>query len=212
MKLKIKKHQIYQVGFAIINFIITIIIPLVTYLNFKNTIRNFNCPDCPESFVNQINLGGMEALYDILIYVFIFVGIIVTISSSFINRFQKYSTQRGVLMLLISIVYFINITFSSQMGTILIEIANIQLVMDSFGVFILFIVIALLYVLKALFDLIDFKINKSQYDKILRKEQAVQVKQKKLKNKVKEKLVECPKCKYTCRTGWKKCPICETKI
>ncbi|MBA7538669.1 hypothetical protein ES705_30946 [subsurface metagenome] len=27
-----------------------------------------------------------------------------------------------------------------------------------------------------------------------------------------EKLIECPRCDYTCRMSWKKCPICETKI
>jgi len=204
----------YQVGFAIINIIITIIVPIVTYLNFKNIIRSFNCPDCPESIVNQIYLGGMETVYDILIYVFVFVGVTVTICSYFINRFQKYSMQRGVLMCIISVVYFINILFTSQTSTILIRIANIQLIVNSFGIFILLIIISLLYVLKSLFDLIDFKINKYQYDKILRREKAVQIKQKKLKEKLKEKekLVECPKCKYSCRTVWKKCPICETKL
>lgn len=204
----------YQVGFAIINIIITIIVPIVTYLNFKNIIRSFNCPDCPESIVNQIYLGGMETVYDILIYVFVFVGVTITICSYFINRFQKYSMQRGVYMCIISVVYFINIIFTSQMSTILIRIANIQLIVNSFGIFILLIIISLLYVLKSLFDLIDFKINKSQYDKILRREKAVQIKQKKLKEKLKEKekLVECPKCKYSCRIVWKKCPICETKL
>ena len=212
MKLRIKKYQIYQISFAVINVIITIIIPIVTYLNFKSTIRSFNCPDCPESIVNQIHLGGMEAVYDILIYVFVFVGLLVTVCSYFINRFQKYSIQRGILMLIISIVYFINIIFSSQMSTITIKIANIQLVIKSFGIFILFIVITLLYVLKALFDLVDFKVNKLYYNKIIRREQATKIRQRKLIKQKKLKLVVCPKCNYTCRTGWKKCPICEAKI
>lgn len=158
----------------------------------------------------------MESLYDILVYVFVFVGLTVTICSYFINRFQKYSTQRGILMFIISIVYLINIIFSSQMSTILIKIANIQLVVNSFGVFVLLIVVSLLYVSKALFDLIDFKINKTQYDRILRKEQTTKVKQEKLKAKLKEEskeeLAECPQCNYTCRVSWKKCPICEAKI
>jgi len=102
-------------------------------------------------------------------------------------------------MLIISIVYFINIIFSSQMSTILIRIANIQLVIK-------------LYVLKALFDLVDFKVNKLYYNKIIRREQATKIRQRKLIKQKKLELVVCPKCNYTCRTGWKKCPICEAKI
>ena len=95
------------------------------------------------------------------------------------------------------------------MSEIFIQVANVQLIVNSFGIFILFITISSLYVLRSLFDLIDFKINKSYYDKILRKKR-VQVKQK--RKKVKEELVECLKCKYMCRPEWKKCPICETKL
>lgn len=212
MKIKIRKRQIYRIGYTIINIIITIILPINTYLNFKNLIRSFNCPDCPESIVNQINLGGTESLYDILIYVFVIVGVIVTLCSYFINSFRKYSMQRSVLVCVISSVYLINITFTSQMSKILIRIANVQLIVNYFGVFILLIIISSLYVLRSLFDIIDFKINKSKYDKILRREKAVQFKQKQKKEKVKEELVECQKCEYMCRPVWKKCPICETKL
>lgn len=143
--------------------------PIVSYLNFKNMIRSFNCPECPESIVSQISLGGTEKLYDILIYIFVCIGIIVTLCSYFINRFRKYSMQRGILMCVISVVYLINIIFTSQMSEIFIQVANVQLIVNSFGIFILFITISSLYVLRSLFDLIDFKINKSYYDKILRK-------------------------------------------
>lgn len=102
------------------------------------------------------------------------------------------------------------------MGNITIKIANIQLVVNFFGVFSLFIIISILYVAKALFDLIDFKINKTRYDRILRREQTTKIKQAKLKTKLKEeseeKLIECTRCGYACKMSWKKCPICETKI
>lgn len=194
----------------IINIVFTIITPIVTYLNFKDTISSFKCQGCPDSFVPQISLGGMEELYDILIYVFVCVGVIVTLCSYFVDRFQKYSIQRGILMCIISVVYLINVIFASQMSNIYLQIANIQLIADFFGVFILLIIISSLYVLKSLFDLIDFKINKYHYDKIIRREKAVRVKQE--RKKVKKELVECLKCKYTCRPEWKKCPICDTKL
>lgn len=205
----------YQLGFAIINIVFTIIMPIVTYLNFKNI--SFDCPECPESFVTQISLGGTKELYDILIYVFVCIGVIVTLCSYIIDRFQKYSIQRGILMYIVSVVYLINVIFASQMSEIYLQIANIHLIANFFGVYILFITISSLYVLKSLFDLIDFKINKYHYDKIIRREKAVRVKQKGKKvkqkgKKVKKELVECLKCKYTCRPEWKKCPICETKL
>lgn len=170
-------------------------------------ISSFNRQETTDFFVPQISLGGMEDLYDILIYVFVCIGVIVTLCSYFIDRFQKYSIQRGILMCFISVVYLINVIFASQMSEIYLQIANIQIIANFFSVFILFIIISSLYVLKSLFDLIDFKINKYHYDKIIREEKAVRVKQKR-----KNELVECLKCKYTCRPEWKKCPICDTKL
>ena len=204
LKLKLKKHQMYQIGFTILSVIVTIVIPLVNFFNFKNSIRTFDCPVCSESVVNQIYLGGLETIYDILIYIFVLLGFIVSICTYFIHKFQKYSIQRGILVLLISIVYMINSIFSSQMSTIIIRVANVQLIMNSSGVYILFIAVASLYVIKALFDLIDFKINHSYYSSILRNRREARFKQQKLTN--------CPKCEYACRIGWKKCPISKTKI
>jgi len=186
LKLKLRKYLSLSV-IIIINIIITIIVPIVTYLNFKDIIKNFNCSDCPQSVVNQVYMGGMVPLYDILIYVFVFVGFIVTICTYFISRFQKYSLQRGILMFSISIAYLINILFSSQMSTILIKVANVQIMVNFSGVFILLIIISLLYVSKSLFDLVDFRVNKSRYDNIFSREKSIQVRQKKLKEKFKKK-------------------------
>lgn len=186
MKLKLRKYLSLSI-IIIINIIITIIVPIMTYLNFKNIIKSFNCSDCPQSVVNQVYMGGMEPLYDILIYVFVFVGFIVTVCTYFISRFQKYSLQRSILMFSISIAYLINILFSSQMSIILVKVTNVQIVVNFSGIFTLLIIISLLYISKALFDLIDFKVNKSQYASILRREKSIQIKQKKLNERLRKK-------------------------
>ncbi|MFW9990142.1 MAG: hypothetical protein ACFFC3_15975 [Candidatus Odinarchaeota archaeon] len=62
----------------------------------------------------------------------------------------------------------------------------------------------------------DFKFNKTKYERILRKEYTSKVEQAKFKANLNEEseeiLVECPNCNYTCKMTWKKCPICKTKI
>ncbi len=159
--------------FTILSIVITIVIPIINYFNFKNSIRSFNCPDCPESLVNQLNLGGMESIYDTLIYVFMIIGIIISVCTYFVHNFQKYSVQRGICILLISIVYLVNSIFSSQMSTIIVGVANVQIIMNSSGVYILFITITSFYVIKATFDVIDFKVNQSYYINKLRSRREV---------------------------------------
>ena len=115
--------------------------------------------------------------------------------------------QRGMCTLFISTVYMVNSIFSSQMTTIIIRVGNVRIIMDSSGVYILFIITASFFIIKALFDVIDFKVNQAYYIKKLNHKR-VRFKQKKLG----QKLAQCPKCKYACRSEWKKCPICKTKI
>ncbi len=93
------------------------------------------------------------------------------------------------------------------MSTIFVGVANVQIIINSSGVYILFTIIASFFVIKAIFDVIDFKVNQSYYTNELRRRRA-RFKQKKLG----QELAKCPKCKYACRIEWKKCPICETKI
>jgi len=123
-------------------------------------------------------------------------------------RFQKYSVQRGILLLAISIMYLISTIASSQLSIIFVEVAKVQIITDFSGVYILLNIVMSLNIFKNLFDLTDFKINQSYYTTILRKKRTAPPLQKKFNRK----LVKCPKCKYICRIGWKKCPICKTKI
>lgn len=206
--LKKNKTRIYQICFTFFTVIMTTGMPIVNYINFKTLLNSVNCPTCPNLSNNQINLGGLEATYDILIYFFIVFGITISVCAYLIFRFQKYSVRRGILLLAISIMYLISTIASSQLSIIFVEVAKVQIITDFSGVYILLTIIMTLYIFKNLFDLIDFKINQSYYSTILRKKRTAPSLQKKFRRK----LDKCPKCKYMCRIGWKKCPICKTKI
>ena len=66
------------------------------------------------------------------------------------------------------------------------------------------------------YDLVDYKLNQSYYSSILTDKKIAKFKQKKVaRSKLKHtnpKLIKCPKCKYSCRPEWKKCPLCKTKL
>ena len=214
--LELKKNQIYRVCLTILSVIITIIIPIVNYSNFKNSVNMINCPTCPNSTVSQIDLGALEATYDILIYFFVGIGIIIAICAYSVFKFQKYSIKRALLLLLISIMYVLYVAASSQMSIIFIEVSKIQIIMNFSNVYILFIIITSLYLIKNLYDLVDYKLNQSYYSSILTDKKIAKFKQKKAaRSKLKQsrqKLIKCPKCKYSCRPEWKKCPICKTRL
>jgi hypothetical protein len=205
MNLKVPKNAIYQIGFTVFTGIMTIIIPLVNYLNFKDLVTSIKCYECTDVLAGRISLGNLEAIYDTLIYLFVILGFVISVCAYLTFKYQRYSVQRGSLTLLVSIMYLISTIGSSQMNTVLIEVAKIQIIMDFSGVYILFMVIMSLYILKNLYDVIDFKINKSYYISSQR--------QNRYRRKVRDaKLIPCPQCNYTCRYAWKKCPICNTKI
>ncbi len=120
------------------------------------------------------------------------------------------------MLLLISIMYVLYVAASSQMSIIFIEISKIQIIINFSSVYILFIIIASLFAVKNLYDLVEYKLNQSYYSSILTDKKIAKFKQKKAaRSKLKQpiqKLNKCPKCKYRCRPEWKKCPICKTKL
>jgi hypothetical protein len=181
--------------------------PAFSYFNFKILLNQVNCSNC-SNLASQVNLGGLEATYDILIYFLIILGIVISFCTYFIFNHQKYSLKRGTLLLAVSIMYLISTIALSKLSIIFVEVEKVQIITDFSGVYILLIIIMFGYIIKNLFDLIDFKINQLYYSTFLRKARANSF----IKRNIKGKLTKCPKCKYMCRIRWKKCPICEAKI
>lgn len=203
--ININKAHLLRIFLLVLNILITILMPIFNYIGFKNILSDIECSTCPSLINNPINLGTFEAKYDVFIYLYVFIGMVVSSCSYVIFKFQKYSVQRGFLLFLISIMYIIFIALSSQLSIIFITVSKIQIIMNFSGVYIIFLIVFSLYALKNLFDLVDFKINQSHYITILRKRRFMQ-------KKFNQKMITCSNCEYMCRVDWKKCPICKTKI
>lgn len=189
IEFRISKQNLIKIVVIGLTLIITVFLPILGYLQFKNSLEN------------DIDLGDLEARYDLIIVWIVIIGILITVCSYLIFSFPKYSVNRGILSLINSILDFIFICFYSQMSIIYIEIENLSITLNLMGVFILIIVIWSLFIFKNLFDLIDFKRNRAYYDKIRRNQK-----------KATKKLLECPECKYMCVVEWRKCPICNAQL
>lgn len=203
--MRIDKSRLLQFFITIFSTVFTIILPVINYIDFKNSLSNVECESCPDLNKNQIDLGSFEISFDVFIYINVILGILITSCSYLIFEFQKYSLQRRFLLFFITLMYVIFFTFSSQLSTVFITVPNIQLTIDFSGIYIIFLVAFSIYSLKNIFDIVDFKINQGQYTTTLRKKRFIQ-------KKLNQKPVNCIKCDYRCKVGWKECPICKTKI
>jgi len=82
--------------------------------------------------------------------------------------------------------------------------------LDFTGLFLLLIAIWSLFLVKNVFDLIDFKVNERFYSKLIRENSK---KSSKLKSDLGFKnLIKCHNYGYMCRISWKECPICKSYI
>lgn len=126
-----------------------------------------------------------------------------TILRYLIFNHLKYSIQRGALNLAFSICSVVFLSLYLGLSFISITSEDSQFSLNLSGILVLLIIIASLFTVKALFDLIDFKIHRIYYS---------QENRKRLKRFPLKSLVECPQCKYMCRLSWKTCPICHTKL
>ena len=76
--------------------------------------------------------------------------------------------------------------------------------LDFSGIFILLVASWSLVVFKTIYDLTEIKFGSEELKDT--------IKSRKLEKIRKQWLIKCPKCKYTCRREWKKCPISNSKL
>jgi hypothetical protein len=188
--MRIDRSRLLQFCITIFNIVFTIILPIINYIGFKNSLSNIECESCPDLNKNQINLGTFEMGYDVFIYINVILGILITSCSFLIFRFQTYSVQKGFLSFSITFLYVIFFAFTSQLSIIFITVSNIQLKIDFSSIYIIFIIAFSVYGLKNIFDIVDFKINQAHYTTILRKRRFIQ-------KKLHQKLVNCTRCDYS---------------
>lgn len=189
---KLDKQFIKQISLTILNFILTVVIPIIGYIQFKITTSN------------SIDLGHYETKYDIVFVSILIIGLSLSGLKFYSFKLPQFSVRRGSANLISSILFVIFLGITAQIGIININLEHSSFSLNLMGVFIILIVVWILFILKNAYDVIDFKLHQSYYSTSLRKN--------KFFHKENQKLVKCPKCKYMCRVEWKKCPICNTKI
>jgi len=187
------KNDFLQYFFTIFVFLTTILIPILNYIAFQ------------DSLVQGITLGDLEQKFGIITVIVVFIGIIATVSTYLIYYYPRYSVRRGYLTLSQSILDLLFLVAFSQMGSISIFLEGSGIVLHLGGVYILLFVAFLPFVFKNIFDIIDFRKNKQFYQRKLRAKAAYLLKESNRK-------IKCRNCSYICRKGWKKCPICNTKL
>lgn len=191
--LKLARSQIFQILYTIISFIVTILLPIVGYFQIKASTECVSC-------IN-VNFGYFEEIIDQAIIWLIVIGIFITLTRYLIYYFPKFSFKRATFSLLNSILFVIFFITSSALAVLEATYQNQQLYIDLRGVFVLLISFWGLFLFRDIFNIIDFKINEDKYITEFRKEKFRQ-----------NQLVKCPKCNYSCKLKWKKCPICKAML
>ena len=189
----LRKEEIYQLLATWVAFLFSILLPLVNYFTFKSFLSS------------GINVGSLETTYDIVILITLILGICSTIITYLVYRLPKHSIQRGFLALSQNISSIVLIIVFSNLGRFWLIYENVSLYLDIRGIYLLLIIGVIPFVLKNIYDLIDFKRNSDYYTKLQRRKKHQLVKKS-------NKLIKCRNCDYMCRVGWKKCPICKTKL
>lgn len=174
---------------TVLSFVLTVLIPILSYIYFKSSVTD------------DIDVGDFEAKYNIIIIWAVIFGMMITGCTYLTFNFPKYSIKRGITSLTQSILELIIILLFSQFRTIRISDNDVELIFDITGIFVVLITVCAIFIIKNLYDLIDFKINQKSYF-------TGNIKNKGISNKLKK----CSNCKYMCRLEWKKCPICHSKL
>lgn len=210
-KYKLYRFKIMRISFTVINFLIVVIMPLFNYFNFKRVM------------IEDIDLSNFESRYDSIILWDLLVGVLMTVCTYMLFHYPKHSVKRGIIALIYSILFSVFLLVFSQMSIIHIKSKYAGIILDLERIFIILILVSCLFIIKNIYDLIDFKLNQTYYErerkkKIIKflKDQGLIKSRGVIKkfNLKSESLIKCPnpKCNYMCRPDWRKCPLCKTKI
>ena len=196
--LSLSKNNVLKIIFTSFTFIFTVLIPFISFMQFNFTE------------FKGVSIGNWEYLFLFVIFASIIIGVFSTISRYFIYSFPKYSVKKHIIVLLNSILFIAFLIVNSFLGKINLVSGNFYLSLDFTGLFLLLIAIWSLFLVKNVFDLIDFKVNEKFYTKLIRENSKMS---SKLKSDLGFKnLIKCHNCGYMCRISWKKCPICQSFI
>ena len=164
MNLKAKRKVIPQYSLTLFTFIMTVLLPIISYFQFNTFLANNNlCTQCPQPDTENLQLR----------YMFIFItlpiiGSILTILRYTIYKYPRYSIKQGFLNLLHSIVFILFLSMMSQIGILNISIGDFSLSLNLTGIFLIIMAVWSLFILKNVIDLYDYKKNRIYYENLLR--------------------------------------------
>lgn len=189
----LNKNEKIQLLATVFAFVLIVILPLINYIYFKTSI------------IEGIDIGDLEIRYDSIIIILLIIGVITTLFTYLIFNYPKYSIKRAAITLTQSLLDVAFVFTFSLIGSFFISFGKFRLLFDISRVYLLIIIALIPFVIKNTLDIIDFKKNRNYYQMIERRKE---IRLKKSANA----LIKCKKCDYMCRIGWKKCPICKTKL
>ena len=166
MNLRWNKKVIIQISLTVITFIITILLPIVSYFQFNRILTDTSLfSQC------QMDLENIQVRYNFIFIFLTIFGIVLTILRYSIYKFPQYSIKRGFLNLLNSIFFVFFLSIIAQLGIINVSLEDFSLRLNLTGVFLLIIAVWSLFIIKHVFDFYDFKKNRIHYENLLRNKQ-----------------------------------------
>lgn len=149
MNLKFTRNKIFQIIYTSVSFITTFLLPIVGYFQIKITTKE--CSNCP-----NVEYGSFIEIVDqTFIWLFLF-GAFITLTRYLIYCFPKFSFQRSGLSLLNSMLFVAFFIKSSSLATLNATYKNQQLFIDFSGVFVLLISFWSLFIVRDIFNTVDF--------------------------------------------------------
>lgn len=185
------RTKVTQLIFTTLTAILFILLPLVSYMQFKLE-----------------NLQNYASNYDLVFIPLIIIGFIATAIRFSIYKYPKYTITRGALNLIHSIIIVFILIITSQIGVVYIKLPDSELSLNLIDSFAILIILWALLIPKHIYDLIDFRIHHIYYDKLRRSS----ITRKPARRFTSKNHIKCPKCNYMCQVTWKSCPICHTKV
>ena len=156
MNINIKKQGLIKFALTFITLILTVILPVIGYIQFKTVLSK------------EIDLGTFEIRYEIAFILSISIGMLLSGLRYFSYRYQRFSVKKGILNLISSIFFVIFLGNTAQIGNIRIDVEDSYFHLNLTGVFLLFITVWALFILKNLYNLIDYRVNHTYYERIIR--------------------------------------------
>lgn len=187
-----KTTSLAQISSTLFTFLFVFLIPLITYTQLYPMISDFE------------EIAYLRSIVFVNFILSIVIGALLTVLRYIVYYFDKHTLKRSFINFVSAVLVMVLLVSNSQIGVVHINLESSSLFLDFNGIFILLVASWSLVLFKTIYDIAEIKSSSDEA-----KDKTKHRKREKIRNRG---LVKCPKCKYTCRREWKKCPICHSKL